>query len=191
MKIYTKKGDKGETGLLGNVRVSKAHIRVDAYGHVDELVSVMGLVRSMTEDQQLSEILGSIQLELFFLSSELATPPGRDVMGEVVEAESIEFMEQEIDRCDEELPPLKSFILPGGSVVASYLQLARTVCRRAERSVVHLAAEESVRPLLVQYLNRLSDLLFALGRRVNFREGIEDVKVSDLREKRLQAAVEK
>ncbi|HAA57913.1 MAG TPA: cob(I)yrinic acid a,c-diamide adenosyltransferase [Myxococcales bacterium] len=191
MKIYTKKGDKGETGLLGNVRVSKAHIRVDAYGHVDELVSVMGLVRSMTEDQQLSDILGSIQLELFFLSSELATPPGRDVMGEVVEAESIEFMEQEIDRCDEELPPLKSFILPGGSVVASYLQLARTVCRRAERSVVHLAAEESVRPLLVQYLNRLSDLLFALGRRVNFREGIEDVKVSDLREKRLQASVEK
>ena len=171
--------------------MSKAHIRVDAYGHVDELVSVMGLVRSMTEDQQLSDILGSIQLELFFLSSELATPPGRDVMGEVVEAESIEFMEQEIDRCDEELPPLKSFILPGGSVVASYLQLARTVCRRAERSVVHLAAEESVRPLLVQYLNRLSDLLFALGRRVNFREGIEDVKVSDLREKRLQASVEK
>ena len=191
MKIYTKKGDKGETGLLGNVRVSKAHIRVDAYGHVDELVSVMGLVRSMTEDQQLSDILGSIQLELFFLSSELATPHGRDVMGEVVEAESIEFMEQEIDRCDEELPPLKSFILPGGSVVASYLQLARTVCRRAERSVVHLAAEESVRPLLVQYLNRLSDLLFALGRRVNFREEIEDVKVSDLREKRLQASVEK
>lgn len=186
MKIYTKTGDTGETGLLGGVRVSKAHIRVDAYGHVDELVSYLGLIHSLAEDEALCDLLANIQLELFLLNTELATPEGKKAKGETITEAEISALEQDIDRCDEELPALRSFILPGGAPLASHLHVARTICRRAERALVLLVQSETVRPLLIQYLNRLSDLLFSLGRLANTRAGVEEIKISDLRQKRLQ-----
>ncbi len=181
MKVYTKKGDRGETGLLGNVRVSKDHLRVVAYGDTDELVSWMGLLRDETADEEFRELLGSIQLELFLLSSELATPVGGRVFGELLEEEAVLALEDWIDAWDEELPPLKSFILPGGHRLSSQLHVARTVCRRAERAVVSLGGVEEVREIPLKYLNRLSDFLFSMARIVAFREGAEEVKITDLR----------
>jgi cob(I)alamin adenosyltransferase len=184
VKIYTKTGDRGTTGLFGGPRVSKAHARVDAYGEVDELVSLMGLIRTLSNDDELTALLGDIQLELFLLSSELATPEDKKIKGETIQEEDIVRLEREIDRCDEEIPPLRSFILPGGSPVSAWLQYARTVCRRSERAVVRLMDEHQVRDELLRYLNRLSDLFFALGRRANVRDGVEEVLVEDLRQQR-------
>ena len=186
MKVYTKKGDRGETGLLGNVRVSKDHLRVEAYGDTDELVSWLGLLRDELQDEQLHELLGSIQLELFLLNSELATPAGGKTFGELLEEEAVVALEKWIDLWEEELPPLKSFVLPGGNRVASSLHVARTICRRAERSVVSLARTEDVRPVALRYLNRLSDALFSLARLVAFRAGTPEVKISDLRRVRIE-----
>jgi cob(I)alamin adenosyltransferase len=190
MKVYTKKGDRGETGLLGNVRVSKDHLRVVAYGDTDELVSWLGLLRDELQDEELHALLGSIQLELFLLNSELATPAGGRTFGELLEEEAVEALEQWIDAWDTELPPLKSFILPGGNRVASSLHVARTVCRRAERSVVSLAKLEDVRPVVLRYLNRLSDMLFSMARLVAFRANTPEVKISDLRRVRLGKSAE-
>ena len=184
MKIYTKTGDKGQTGLFGGTRVSKTHPRVEAYGDVDELVSLLGLTRSYATDQALLDLLGDIQVDLFLLSSELATPENKKLKGEILEDEDVIRLEREIDRCDEEIPPLHSFVLPGGSQVSAWLQYARTVCRRAERTTIALAESFEVRGVLIRYLNRLSDLLFALGRRANIREGVEEVFISTLREER-------
>lgn len=186
MKIYTKTGDLGETGLFGGPRVTKAHARVQAYGDVDELVSCLGLIRSTTDDQELLDTLADIQLDLFLLSSELATPAEKTkkLKSERIEDKDILRLEKLIDACDEELPPLKSFILPGGAQTSAWLQLARTVCRRAERTTVLLASSFEVRPVLIQYLNRLSDLLFSLGRLANVRAGQDEVLISVLREER-------
>ena len=186
MKIYTKTGDAGDTGLLGGRRVSKSDWRVQAYGDVDEVVSLLGVISSQTNDQELVELLQEIQLELFLLNSELATPADRATKGELIQEGDVLRMEQEIDRCDEEIPPLRSFILPGGSHTSALLQWARTVCRRAERSTVALHQQEEVRPIVIRYLNRLSDLLFALGRRANYRDNVDEVLVTPLREKRAQ-----
>jgi cob(I)alamin adenosyltransferase len=175
MKIYTKTGDAGETGLFGGTRVSKASARVSAYGDVDELNSAIGVARLHRLDDERDALLGAIQNELFDLGAELAARPGKESSVPRIGEEEIERLERAIDRVDEEVGPLASFILPGGSPGAAYLHLARTVCRRAERSVVALAAAEQVRPEVLRYLNRLSDLLFVLARLANARAGVADV----------------
>ena len=177
MKIYTKTGDAGDTGLFGGARVSKASARVETYGEVDELNSLIGLVLSEPFDDSLSALLTNVQSRLFDLGAELATAPDSKVaLGiPLLDDAEVTVLEQAIDRFEAELQPLKTFVLPGGTRAASYLHVARTVCRRAERRLVALAAEETVRPVLVRYLNRLSDALFVFARLANHRAGIHDV----------------
>jgi len=177
MKIYTKTGDRGETGLFGGARVSKACARVNAYGDVDELNSVLGVVCAHLQDAARLAELRRIQSDLFAVGAELAKNPDKSVdLGVPLVAEAdIERLERSIDACDQVLTPLKTFILPGGSMAAAFLHVARTTCRRAERLVVLLAQAETVRPELIRYLNRLSDLLFTLARAENQRAGIDDV----------------
>jgi cob(I)alamin adenosyltransferase len=177
MKIYTKTGDKGDTGLFGGGRVSKANARVDVYGEVDELNSVIGLARVTRFDDAVDDLLARVQSRLFDLGAELATAPDSKVelgIALVSEAEVL-ALELAIDKAEEELQPLKTFVLPGGSAAAAHLHLARTVCRRAERKLVALADDEPVRPECIRYLNRLSDALFVLARLANHRAGIGDV----------------
>jgi cob(I)alamin adenosyltransferase len=176
VKIYTKTGDEGETGLLGGARVSKAAPRVAAYGEVDELNAWLGLVRASNAGEQLSAMLDRIQRDLFALGSRLADPAGK-VTGRVektaVTASDITRLEEWIDRLESELPPLRRFILAGGSAAGASLHVARTVCRRAERSVVALGPD-AVEPELLVYLNRLSDLLFVMARAANRRDGVPE-----------------
>jgi cob(I)alamin adenosyltransferase len=179
MKIYTKTGDGGETGLFGGERVSKASSRVDAYGEVDELNSVLGVVRTSTLGRggpdDFDALLGAIQSRLFDLGAELANAKGKDLGIPLVDEGDIAAMERAIDRAEEEVAPLKTFVLPGGTRMAADLHVARTVCRRAERRLVGLAQETEIRPELIRYLNRLSDLLFTLARLANHRAGLADV----------------
>jgi cob(I)alamin adenosyltransferase len=177
MKIYTKTGDKGQTGLLGGVRVSKANARVDAYGDVDELNSALGLARAHCDDSRAAALLHELQSELFALGAELACAPGKDVDVGValLDEHDVSRIELEIDALERDLPKLKTFILPGGSTEASLLHAARTTCRRAERKLVALATVESVRPELLRYVNRISDLHFVMARHANFRAKIADV----------------
>jgi cob(I)alamin adenosyltransferase len=174
MKIYTKHGDDGSTGLLGGQRLPKDDVRVTAYGTVDELNSAIGLAAAACDDPDTRDVLRRIQSELLMLGSELATQPGRapDVM---IESGHAAQLERWIDEVSDELDPLTGFILPGGSDAASRLHVARTVCRRAERAVVALARTQHVRREVSIYLNRLSDLLFTLARRMNHRAGLPDV----------------
>ena len=178
MKIYTRTGDEGETSLFDNTRVSKADVRVDAYGEVDELNACLGVARSAMGPGDLSEVLELIQRELFAVGTRLADPSSR-VAGRVIKAavtpEAIARLEETIDRLEAELAPLRRFILPAGHSAAALLHLARTVCRRAERRVVALGADAVDAPVLV-YLNRLSDLLFVAARVANRRAGIADVE---------------
>lgn len=171
-RIYTKTGDAGETGLGDGTRVRKDHVRVAAYGDVDELNSVLGLIHATCPDVPDGPFLRDIQNDLFDVGADLCVP-GTET-GLRVAASQSERLEKAIDRLNERLEPLKSFILPGGSPAAAWLHSARTVCRRAERSVVTLAATESVNPQVVIYLNRLSDYLFVLGRIAN-ADGTRDV----------------
>jgi cob(I)alamin adenosyltransferase len=179
MKIYTKTGDKGETGLFGGGRVPKDHARVAAYGDVDELNSAIGVVRAAAPTELFDDLLVSIQRDLFSLGGHLATPNPEKVKKALEKAElsadRVALFEKTIDEADAELPPLKAFILPAGTPKAAALHLARTICRRAERAVVGLAREDEVPELFVVYLNRLSDLLFALARLANHRAGKGDV----------------
>jgi cob(I)alamin adenosyltransferase len=177
VKIYTRTGDRGETGLYGGLRVSKASERVGAYGALDELNASLGVARSRGLAQALDDLVAEVQEDLFVLGAELATVPGKeDSLGmRLVDEASIARLEQHIDASEAALPPLKSFILPGGVAGAAELHLARTVCRRAERLVVALRREEPVRDQVVVYLNRLSDLLFSLARGANHRAGVADV----------------
>jgi cob(I)alamin adenosyltransferase len=178
VKIYTKTGDAGDTGLFGGQRVSKASVRVEAYGVVDELNSVLGVVRSEGAlDPERDALLGAIQSRLFDLGAELANPKGKDLGIPLVDDADVALLEGAIDAAEAELPPLRTFVLPGGARAASLLHVARTVCRRAERRLVALAEHEAgaVRPELIRYLNRLSDLLFVLARFANHRAGIPDV----------------
>jgi cob(I)alamin adenosyltransferase len=177
MKIYTKTGDRGETGLFGGARVSKASARVDTYGEIDELNSVLGLGRTEVQDSATLALLQAVQSQLFNLGAELSTAPDSKVaLGiPLVGEQEIEALEQAIDRAESELSPLKTFVLPGGSRGAALLHLARTVCRRAERKLVQLAQSESVRDEAIRYINRLSDALFVLARLENLRSGIADV----------------
>ena len=179
MKVYTKGGDRGETSLFFGPRVRKDDLRVEAYGSVDELNSVLGTVRAELEDDDLIEGLTRIQHSLFDLGGELATPDveAREREGKAqprVRDADVEALEAWIDRLEGELDELRSFILPGGTREAALLHLGRTVCRRAERRVVTLADNGEVGAVLIRYLNRLSDLLFVLARVANRRSGVPD-----------------
>jgi cob(I)alamin adenosyltransferase len=182
MKIYTKTGDAGETGLFGGQRVTKDALRVQAYGTVDECNATLGVARTATSDAELDELLGAIQNQLFTVGADLATPGGSPNIPRIGDDE-VAFLEAAIDRLEAGLAPLKQFILPGGSPAAAQLHVARTVCRRAERWVVSLAREEVVNLQLLAYLNRLSDLLFVLARAANARAGVDDVPWSSPRHK--------
>ena len=176
MKIYTKTGDLGETSLLGGARVPKDHLRVAAYGDVDETNAALGAVRTLAETK-LERSLFSIQKDLFAIGAQLADPTHRVAAKRAKAAVTnaqVRRLEKLIDARDAKLPPLRSFVLPGGTPAAALLHQARTVCRRAERSVVRLAREADVDPRVVVYLNRLSDLLFVLARFENQRAGIAE-----------------
>ncbi|MDG2041534.1 MAG: cob(I)yrinic acid a,c-diamide adenosyltransferase [Bacteroidia bacterium] len=172
MKIYTKTGDKGETSLLGGTRVSKAHHKLEAYGTVDELNSTIGLIAAMNPVHQ--NFLLNIQHKLFNIGSELAAEKNLSFPLPELTEEEINVLEKEIDRLNEKLPKLKNFILPGGSVISAHTQIARCVCRRAERNVVGL--NESKYTTIIGYLNRLSDYLFVLSRDFLRLEGVEEIK---------------
>ncbi|MGK5089686.1 cob(I)yrinic acid a,c-diamide adenosyltransferase [Bdellovibrionota bacterium FG-2] len=177
MKIYTKTGDKGETGLIGGSRVPKDHLRIEVYGTLDELNSHLGLVLCGLADQSpLYSPLHKIQRSVFDLGSELATPPNGKLAGTLLGSAEILALEQEIDQFETQLEPLKHFILPGGCRTASHLHLSRTVCRRAERAAVHLHHLEPLRAEVLNYLNRLSDFLFVSARLANHLEGVAEEK---------------
>lgn len=174
-KIYTKTGDKGETSLFGGRRLSKNHLRIEAYGTVDELNAHIGLVRDLVEPAGVGSLLFEVQNRLFVLGSSLACDPDSQPLVPDLKASDIQVLEQEIDRMEEGLPPLKHFILPGGHPTVSHCHIARCVCRRAERLCVALAQEEQVEPLILEYLNRLSDYLFVLSRHIGKQSGAEEV----------------
>ncbi len=177
MKIYTKTGDAGQTGLFGGTRVSKDDTRVEAYGAVDELNAVLGLCRAEGLGDDVDGLAATIQSQLFDIGGELATlskKQDRVTIPRITEAD-VEALEAAIDRAEGELEPLKTFVLPGGTKAASHLHHARTVCRRAERRVVSMHKGADVRPEVLRYLNRLSDLLFTWSRLENRRAGVEDV----------------
>ena len=178
MKIYTRTGDSGETGLFGGGRVSKTHPRVEAYGDVDELNAAIGMARAIEMMPRIDEVIVPVQRDLFAIGALLATPD-RDKMKRQLEKASIDErrireLERAIDEGDAELEPLRSFIVPGGTPKAAALHVARTVCRRAERRVIALDQEE-IPAIVVVYLNRLSDLLFTLARVANRRAGAGEV----------------
>ncbi|WPR71295.1 cob(I)yrinic acid a,c-diamide adenosyltransferase [Flavobacterium sp. NG2] len=184
MKIYTKTGDGGTTALFGGTRVPKDHIRIDSYGTVDELNSYIGLIRDQEIDTHYKQILIEIQDRLFTVGAILATPPEKEVLKNgqprlknlgILETD-IELLENEIDTMELALPPMMHFVLPGGHSTVSYCHIARCVCRRAERLAVHLDHQEPIEPLTIQYLNRLSDYLFVLARKLTFDLNAEEVK---------------
>lgn len=176
MKIYTKTGDDGTTGLFGGARVKKASARVEAYGTCDELNAVIGVARAAKLGAFVDGVLAAVQVDLFTLGAELATVPGKEEnLGmALLGAEDAVRLEHAIDEAEKDLPPLKNFVLPGGSPQAAALHLARTVARRAERAVLSLDDAPARREVVV-YLNRLSDLLFVLARRANADAGVADV----------------
>ncbi|MBC3541329.1 cob(I)yrinic acid a,c-diamide adenosyltransferase [Rufibacter sediminis] len=177
MKIYTKTGDKGETSLIGGTRVKKSHLRIEAYGTVDELNSFLGVVRDQEVNQKRQQLFSEIQDRLFTIGSTLATDPVKEgkVQTPDLHQSDIQLLEDQMDLLDAELPPLRNFILPGGHPAVSFCHVARTVCRRAERLVIALQEESHVDALVVQYLNRLSDFLFVLSRAIGFELGVKEI----------------
>ncbi|MGE9312714.1 cob(I)yrinic acid a,c-diamide adenosyltransferase [Niabella sp. CJ426] len=165
-KIYTKTGDQGKTSLIGGTKVSKADLRIESYGTVDELNSYVGLCKDLLQDEAGITTLQEIQDRLFTIGAELACDPDKVTKVSIPDLHEtdIEVLEKEIDRMELKLEPLKTFILPGGHPSISYIHIARTVCRRAERCCVRLANETTVAPIIIKYLNRLSDYLFVLAR---------------------------
>jgi cob(I)alamin adenosyltransferase len=179
MTIYTRTGDEGQTGLFGGGRVPKDHPRVAAYGDVDELNSALGVARSTPPAEWFDPELEAIQRDLFALGGHLATPDPDKVRAALAKAElsmaRVEVFERAMDAADQELPVLRAFVLPGGTPKAAALHLARTICRRTERSLVSLGREAAIPELFLIYLNRLSDYLFTLARLANHRAGVGDV----------------
>ena len=176
MKIYTKKGDEGTTSLFGGSRLPKHHIRIESYGSVDELNSFIGLVRDHLQDTAVRVELKNIQETLFTIGSHLAADPSKENLWlPEIETSEVELLEKGIDRMEESLEPLKNFILPGGHPVVSYCHVVRCVCRRAERNVVALSEINEIAPILIQYLNRLSDYFFVLARFLGKSLGAEEV----------------
>lgn len=176
MKIYTKTGDDGTTSLFGGKRVSKADLRIETYGTVDELNAFIGLVRDQEVNQGRTGVLVEIQNKLFTIGSILATEPENTKLKIPSLAEDdILFLEQEMDTLDQDLPPIKFFVLPGGHQSVSHCHVARTVCRRAERLCIALNAQNKIEPLVIKYLNRLSDYLFVLGRKMSIELGVNEI----------------
>jgi cob(I)alamin adenosyltransferase len=183
MKIYTKTGDKGTTALFGGTRVAKHNIRIDAYGTIDELNSWLGLIRDQDIDRHSKQVLVSIQDKLFTIGSELATDPKKAVLKsgkerlqiKKVDEGHIAILEREMDQMNEELPPITHFVLPGGHPTVSYCHIARTVCRRAERLASNLYEKEPFDPSILSYINRLSDYLFVLARKLT-----KDLKAEEI-----------
>lgn len=175
MKIYTKTGDKGMTGLFGGARVSKDDIRIEAYGTLDELNSFIGTLISSMDIEDQNEILTDVQNRLFTIGSNLASDPSKDMITPDLTEADIKILEDAMDNMNENLEPLRAFILPGGSVAVGLSHQCRTICRRAERRVVSLSNVSSVDDHIVRYLNRLSDYLFVLGRMIAKSQGIPEV----------------
>ena len=175
-KIYTKTGDKGQTSLIGGTRLPKQHVRIEAYGTVDELNSHIGLLRDVIEDKTTFDLLISIQDRLFTIGSHLAADPEKNKMQlPPINEEDVTALEIAIDKINEQVPEMKSFVLPGGHIHVSYCHIARCVCRRAERAVLRLAENETVEEIHSKYLNRLSDYLFMLSRWIT-----QDKKASEI-----------
>jgi cob(I)alamin adenosyltransferase len=175
MKIYTKTGDTGDTGLYGGQRIPKDAKRVEAYGTIDELNACIGFAESQVQDSETSSLLSRIQNELFDLGADVATPDDHPKAGKLrITSNLTASLERSIDRFQGQLPSMTHFILPGGSAGSAALHLARTVCRRSERCIVSLAKTDSINPDILPYLNRLSDLLFVLARLANHRSGIPE-----------------
>lgn len=175
MKIYTKKGDTGTTSLIGGTQVAKFHYRIDAYGTIDELNSYVGLVRDCVENEAIRNFLYQTQNHLFAIGSILASDGKDNMKLPEIKEEQVDHIEQAIDQLEQELSPLQNFVLPGGHSHISYCHLARTVCRRAERKTVQLNENERVNPLIITYLNRLSDYFFVLARKM-----AKDLDVSEV-----------
>lgn len=183
MKIYTKTGDDGTTSLYTGKRVSKSHIRIESYGTVDELNSYLGLIRDQAIPQELRIVLEKIQNELFVVGSELATDlesateaqKKRLKVQRITEAD-IEFIETQIDMMNDSIPAMTHFVLPGGHQTVSFCHIARCVCRRAERQVIHLSSQEAIENNVIKYLNRLSDYLFVLARKLTYTLNAEEIK---------------
>ncbi|MBN20957.1 MAG: ATP:cob(I)alamin adenosyltransferase [Bdellovibrionaceae bacterium] len=176
MKIYTKTGDQGETALFGGMRVSKDHIRTTSYGTLDETNAVVGMASAASScPEQIKSMLLQVQEELFRLGAELATPSDQKLLCDPIDQVSVTRLEKQMDQMDEKLPPLKSFILPGGTECAASLHLARTVIRRAERLLVTLNRHEPLRSEVMMYVNRLSDFFFMAARYANFLNKKEDI----------------
>ena len=183
MKIYTKTGDRGKTSLFGGTRVPKYHLRIEAYGTVDELNSYIGLIRDQKIDSHTTEILLKIQNELFTLGSMLATPPEKEILKSGKERlnipkiteESIELLENAIDIMNESLPPMSNFILPGGHTTVSFCHITRCICRRAERITTLLSDESTINSNILVYLNRLSDFLFVLARKLTIDNQAQEI----------------
>ena len=184
MKVYTKTGDTGTTALFGGTRVPKHHIRIESYGTVDELNSHIGLIRDQEINQLYKEVLIEVQDRLFTVGAILATPPEKETLknGEKrlqnlgIQESDIEYLENQIDAMEESLPQMTHFVLPGGHTTVSYCHIARSVCRRAERLAVHLNDIEPTDELVIKYLNRLSDYLFVLARKLSFDLNADEVQ---------------
>jgi cob(I)alamin adenosyltransferase len=176
MKIYTKTGDKGQTSLIGGTRVPKHHIRIEAYGTVDELNSWVGLLRDTISDAHVKTILIEVQDRLFTIGSLLAADPEKSKMKlPELKDEDVTLLENEIDAMDKVVPPMKSFVLPGGNEIVSHCHITRCICRRAERCTIHLTETSPVSDIIIQYLNRLSDYLFMLSRKLSMDLGAEEI----------------
>jgi len=183
VKIYTKKGDDGTTGLIGGTRVNKFDLRIECYGTVDELNANIGMLNDLQEDEKIKMELEGIQNLLFNMGSILAADAEKNKMElPGITNTDVEFLELRMDEMTEELPELKHFILPGGHVAVSAAHIARCVCRRAERLVVHLSKKDKVEPIITQYLNRLSDYLFILGRKIAQNLKITEVKWNPIKQ---------
>ena len=174
MKIYTKTGDDGNTGLQGDFRIAKSHPRIIAYGTVDEANAAIGVVLTNELDEDISKVLSKIQNELFLLGSDLSNQNLNDLKNRI-SLEMVENLEETIDKFELELPPITNFILPGGNVAAAQIHQVRTIIRRSETLVVQLSDKDEINSNCIKYLNRLSDLMFVMGRLINKRKGIDDI----------------
>jgi cob(I)alamin adenosyltransferase len=178
-KIYTKTGDKGTTSLIGGTKVAKSHLRIEAYGTVDELNSYVGLCRDLIADEQSRTVLQEVQDRLFTIGSALACDPEKEPKMQIpdLEEKDVVLLEKEMDRMDQSLAPMKNFILPGGHVTVSHIHIARCVCRRAERCCVRLEMEgNELEPVIIKYINRLSDYLFVLARYASQLLKVEEIR---------------
>mgnify|MGYP004004393171 FL=1 len=174
MKIYTKTGDGGNTGLQGDFRIAKSHPRIMAYGTVDEANATIGVVLTNTLDDDITEILSQIQNDLFVLGSDLSNQNLNDLKNRI-SIKNVETLEETIDKFESELPPITNFILPGGNIAAAQIHQVRTIVRRAETLVVKLSDKDEINSNCIKYLNRLSDLMFVMGRLINKRNNVEDI----------------